>query len=301
MNAEDKSSVWHTGYISIVGRPNVGKSTLMNHLIGAKLSITSRRVQTTRHSIHGILTKDSTQFVFVDTPGFQRVHLNALNRSLNRSVIQTLQQVDLVLWVVEALKYTHADEEILKLLPENVPVILVINKIDRLNDKSRLLPFMKDMAQKYHFSGIVPVSASADVQLDTLLKEIEIYLPEGEPMFENDHITDRSERFMAAEVIREKIFRSLGDEVPYSAFVEIESFEEMDHLYHIHAAITVERAGQKAMLIGEKGMKLKQIGTEARLEMEKLFGCKVHLKLWVRIKSGWSDSEQALKSLGFDL
>ncbi|HVC50111.1 MAG TPA: GTPase Era [Burkholderiales bacterium] len=298
MNIEN--SEWRTGYISIVGRPNVGKSTLMNHLIGTKLSITSRRVQTTRHRIHGILTRRMTQFVFVDTPGFQRVHLNALNRSLNRSVIQTLQDIDLVLWVIEALKYTHADDEILKLLPKNVPVLLIINKIDKISNKSRLLPFIYDLSHKFEFAGIIPVSATSDIQLDTVLNDIETYLPLREPIFESDCITDRSERFLAAEIIREKIFRSLGDEVPYSTFVEILSFEEIGNLHHIHATITVERAGQKAMLIGEKGIRLKQIGTEARLDMEKLFGGKVHLNLWVKIKGGWADSDRALKSLGFE-
>lgn len=289
------------GYIAIVGRPNVGKSTLLNHLIGQKVSITSRKAQTTRHRITGIRTDAGAQYVFVDTPGFQTQHQNALNRVMNRSVTQTLSNVDVVLFVIEVMRFDARDEKVLALLPRDLPVILVLNKIDKLDDKEKLLPFIEKMSSLFPFAAIVPVSAQkGGAQLDELLAEIRRHLPEGTPIFGEDEITDRSERFLAAEIVREKVFRLSGEEVPYSVSVEIEKFETVGNLRRIFAAIIVDREGQKPILIGSKGEKLKEIGTQARKDMEKLFDGKVYLEVWVKVKGGWADDERALKSLGYD-
>ena len=291
---------FHTGFIAIVGRPNVGKSTLLNHLVGQKVSITSRKAQTTRHRVTGIRTEANAQYVFVDTPGFQTKHRSALNTAMNRTVTQALQDVDVVLFVVEALHFDTRDQQVLALLPQNRPVLLVINKIDHLADKGALLPFMQKLAALFAFAAVVPVSAEKGIQLDSLLAEIGPRLPESGPMFGEDEITDRSERFLAAELIREKVFRMMGDEIPYSVTVEIEQFVQEGNLRRIHAAIVVDKAGQKAILIGKGGEKLKLIGTQAREGMEKLFDGKVYLELWVKVKGGWADDERALKSLGYD-
>ena len=289
-----------TGYVAIVGRPNVGKSTLLNHLVGQKISITSSRAQTTRHRITGILTKDAGQLIFVDTPGFQLKHVNALNRAMNRSVRSSLSEVDAVLFVIEALHFDARDEKVLELLPSEKPVFLVINKIDRVADKARLLPFIAEMAGKFSFKEIIPLSAEKEMQLDELVKAVLPSLPEGEPIFGEDEITEKSERFLAAELVREKLFRLLGEEIPYSTAVEIEEFKVEGNLRRIHALILVDKPGQKAIVIGRGGEKLKTIASRARGDMEKLFGGKVFLEVWVKTKSGWLDDERAIKSLGYE-
>ena len=289
-----------TGFIAIVGRPNVGKSTLLNHLIGQKVSITSRKAQTTRHRITGILTVGAEQFVFVDTPGFQTLHTNALNRSMNRVVTGSLRDVHAVLFVIEARHFDERDQQVLALLPQDRPVILVINKADLMKDKSELLPFIEKIAALHPFAAIVPVSARQDKQLDTLLDAIRPHLAEGEHLYAEDDITDRNERFLAAELLREKIFRFTGEELPYSVSVVIEQFQQDGKLRRIHAAILVDKDAHKIMLIGRKGEKLKEIATQARLDMEKLFDGKVFLEVFVKVRSGWADSAQMLKTLGYE-
>jgi len=289
-----------TGFIAIVGRPNVGKSTLLNHLVGQKVSITSRKAQTTRHRITGILTVGAEQFVFVDTPGFQTLHTNALNRSMNRVVTNSLREVHAVLFVIEARHFDERDQQVLELLPQDRPVILVINKADLMKDKSELLPFIEKIAALRPFAAIVPVSARQDKQLDTLLDAIRPYLAEGEHLYAADDITDRNERFLAAELLREKVFRFTGEELPYSVSVVIEQFQQEGKLRRIHAAILVDKEAHKAMLIGHKGEKLKEIATQARLDMEKLFDGKVFLEVFVKVRSGWADSAQMLKTLGYE-
>jgi len=291
---------FRTGYIAIVGRPNVGKSTLLNHLIGQKISITSRKAQTTRHRIIGIRTDADAQYVFVDTPGFQMQHQNVLNRVMNRTVTQSLSDVDVALFVIEAMRFDARDEKVLALLPRNQPVVLVINKTDKVSDKSTLLPFIEKVSASFPFAAIIPVSAKRDAQLPELVQEIRRHLHEGEPIYGEDEITDRSERFLAAEIVREKVFRLLGDEIPYSISVEIEKFETEGELRRVYAAIIVDRDSQKPILIGKKGEKLKEIGTQARKDMEELFGLKVYLEVWVKVKSGWADDERAVKSLGYE-
>jgi GTP-binding protein Era len=295
-----ESQTFHSGFIAIVGRPNVGKSTLLNHLIGQKISITSRKAQTTRHRITGILTEDKTQFVFVDTPGFQTQHTNALNRGMNRVVTNSLREVSVVLFVLEARHFDERDQQVMELLPKDRPVILVINKADLLDDKSELLPFIEKLSAMRHFAAIVPVSARLGKQLDTLLDAIRPFLPEGEHLYAEDEITDRNERFLAAELLREKVFRFTGEELPYSVSVIIEQFKMDGKLRRINAAILVDKEAHKAMLIGSKGEKLKEIATQARLDMEKLFDGKVFLEVFVKVRSGWADSAQMLKSLGYE-
>ena len=293
------------GFVAIVGQPNVGKSTLMNHLIGQKLSITSRKAQTTRHRITGILTSETAQFVFVDTPGFQKRFRNALNQAMNRSVTTTLADVDAILFVVEAGRFGPADQAVLELLPKDRPVILVINKVDMLPNKSALFPFIEEVAQSFNFAAIVPVSAQKGLKLDVLVSAIEPLLPESVPMFGEDQITDRNERFLASEIIREKIFRMMGEELPYVMAVEIEKFEEETladgrELRRIYAAILVDRENQKPILIGKNGAKLKKIATDARIDMEKLFDAKVHLEVWVKVKSGWADDTRLVRQFGYE-
>ena len=288
------------GLVAIVGRPNVGKSTLLNHLVGQKISITSRKPQTTRQRITGILTRPDAQLVFVDTPGFQTEHRTALTRLMNRSVRQALQEVDLVLWVIEAHKVDARDEALLKLLPAIVPVLLVINKVDRVKDKRALLPLISKMAERHAFAAVVPISAEHDKKLDPLVNEMVRLLPEGPSMYGADEVTTLSERFLAAELVREKLFRLLGDELPYATAVEIERFETVGELRRIHVAILVDKASQKAIIIGKAGEKLKAIGTQARKDMEKLFGGKIFVETWVRVRSGWADDERVLKRMGYD-
>ena len=296
----EDTQAFRCGYVAIVGRPNVGKSTLLNHLIGQKISITSRKAQTTRHRIHGIFTDAQAQFVFVDTPGFQTKHLNALNRGMNRVVTSSLHDVQVVLFVLEALRYDERDQEVLKLLPENQPVILVINKIDEVADKGQLFDFAERVSKDFKFTTIVPVSAKLGKKVDELREAIRSYLPEGELIFAEDDITDRNERFLASEMLREKIFRFTGDELPYSVSVVIEEFKMDKKLRRISAAILVDKEAHKAMLIGKKGEKLKEIATQARLDMEKLFDGKVFLEVFVKVRSGWADSAQMLKTLGYE-
>jgi GTP-binding protein Era len=291
---------FHSGYIAIVGRPNVGKSTLLNHLIGQKISITSRKAQTTRHRITGILTEENMQFVFVDTPGFQTQHLNTLNKGLNKVVTSSLRDVNVVMFVIEARHFDERDRQVMNLLPKNAPVILVINKVDNMEVKGELLPFMQEMSKEREFAAIVPVSAKHDKQLDTLLEAIRPFLPEGEKIYPEDEVTDRNERFLAAEIVREKVFRFTGEELPYSVSVVIEQFKLEGKLRRIHAAILVDKEAHKAMLIGKNGEKLKEIATQARLDMEKLFDGKVYLEVWIKVRSGWADSAQMLKSLGYE-
>ncbi len=290
---------YRTGYIAIIGRPNVGKSTLLNNLVGQKVSITSKKAQTTRHRINGILTDEQSQFIFVDTPGFQTRHTNRLNSLMNRTVTQSMRDVDVVIFVIEALHFDERDRLVLKLLPTDRPVILVINKIDQLTDKSRLLPFLEKMAKEFAFAAMVPVSAQDGMQLPELLSTIRPYLPENQPLFDPDEATDRSERFIAAELIREKLFRLTGEEIPYSASITIDKFTTEGELRKIHACIIVDKAGHKAIIIGKDGEKLKVIATQARKDMEKVFGGKVYLEIWVKVKTGWADDAQMLKSLGY--
>ncbi|WP_101759307.1 GTPase Era [Oceanicoccus sp. KOV_DT_Chl] len=291
------------GYVAIVGRPNVGKSTLLNHILGQKISITSRKPQTTRHRVMGIKTEGDCQTIFVDTPG---IHQGgdadkAINRYMNRAASSTINDVDVVVFVVERGQWTDADEWVLgQVKHADCPVILVINKVDQIKDKSMLLPFVESCNQKMNFAELIPVSALNGSNLEPLEQAIHNFLPESIHLFPEDQITDRSQRFMAAELVREKIMRQLGAELPYAMTVEIEDFKDSGKSLHIHALILVEREGQKRIVIGDKGSRLRLIGQEARLEMENMFERKVMLKLWVKVKSGWSDDERALRSLGYD-
>lgn len=295
-NKED----FRAGYVAIVGCPNVGKSTLMNRLIGTKLSITSRKAQTTRHRIHGILTTEACQYVFVDTPGFQTRHRNALNRTMNRVVTSALTDVDVVLFVVEAGRWRDEDRAVLALLPDAIPVVLVINKIDRLANRDALLPFIAKLAAVREFSAIVPLSAERGDNIDALLKETARHLPTAEPIFDPESFTDRSERFLAAELIREKLFRNLGEELPYGIAVDIERFEVENGVRRIHAAVIVDKEAHKAIVIGKAGARLKRVASDARKDMEWLFASRVWLEIWVKVKSGWADDERALRSLGYE-
>ena len=288
------------GFVALIGRPNVGKSTLMNHLIGQKVSITSRRPQTTRNRVLGIDTVGEYQAVFVDTPGLHKEEKRAINRLMNRAAESALGDVELILLVVDATLWTDDDEMVFSKIENiNVPVVLVINKIDKVHDKATLLPLIERLSKRVNFKAIVPVSALRSTNLDDLKKLVFESLPEGPHCFSEDSITDRSSRFMAAELIREKLMRQMGDELPYSATVEIEEFKEEENLLRISAVILVERAGQKKMVIGTGGSRIKRIGTDARIDMEKLFDCKVFLNLFVKVKAGWADDERALKSLGY--
>ena len=292
------SEPFRCGAIALIGRPNVGKSTLLNALLGQKLSITSRKPQTTRHCLRGVLTTRTAQFIFVDTPGFQSRHRGALNRVMNRAVRGTLESADVSALVVEATRFGAEDRALLKLARAGTPLVLVVNKID-LSDPQGLLPFLKKAESEAEFSEIVPVSARRRKGLDELLHAIERHLPEQPAIYPEHDFTDRNERFLAAELIREKLFRSLGEELPYSSGVEMEKFEEQGSLRRIHASIVVEKEGHKAIIIGTRGEKLKEIATAARLDMEKLFGGKVYLEVWVRVRSGWTDDEASVRRMGY--
>ncbi|MEZ7952117.1 MAG: GTPase Era [Halioglobus sp.] len=289
------------GYVAIVGRPNVGKSTLLNHLLGQKISITSRKPQTTRHQVLGIKTEDNHQIIFVDTPGLHKDAGKAINRYMNRAASAAIRDVDLVVFVVDRTAWTEEDSIVLEQIEQSgLPTMLVVNKIDLLADKTELLPHLQSLAAKAEFSAILPVSALRQHNVDALEEQILTLLPESGHFFPEDQITDRSQRFLAAEIVREKIMRQLGDELPYSIAVEIEEFAQEGQMLHISAVIFVERTGQKRILIGDKGSRLRSIGSDARRDMEGLFDSKVMLRLWVKVKSGWSDDERALRSLGYD-
>tara|TARA_B110000902_G_scaffold253852_1_gene317021 strand:- start:88 stop:966 length:879 start_codon:yes stop_codon:yes gene_type:complete len=286
------------GTIAIVGQPNVGKSTLLNYFLGTKLSITSRKAQTTRYQLLGIHTTPETQYIFVDTPGYQLKHLNTLNKNLNKTVKHALQEVDVILFLIEPRQMTDVDKKILQMIPEDTPIILVINKVDRLKEKTKILELINVFKENSRYKEIIPTSVKKGNNLNELLECARNFLPEQEFIYEEDQITDKNERFLAAEIIREKIFRLTGQELPYSVAVEIEKFEHDGNVRRIFAAIIVERDGHKPMIIGNKGIRLKEISTNARMDMEKLFGGKVWLETWVKVKKGWSDDLRALKSLG---
>lgn len=292
--------ITHCGYVAIVGRPNVGKSTLLNHLLGQKLSITSRKPQTTRQQILGVKTEGTIQTIYVDTPGLHLGGTKAINRFMNRTAAAALQDVDAVLFVIDAERWTEEDESVLaKVQSAHCPVVLVVNKVDKLDEKDELLPRLAQHAERMNFAQIVPISALRGKNLDRLERLVEGMMPEGDAFYPEDQITDRSSRFLASEIVREKITRQLGQEVPYEVAVQIEEFVIDGPVIHISALILVERNGQKRIIIGDKGEKIKLIGKEARLDMEKLFQSKVMLNLWIKVRSGWSDDERALASLGY--
>ncbi|VEE14955.1 GTPase Era [Ectopseudomonas mendocina] len=292
--------VTRCGYVAIVGRPNVGKSTLLNHILGQKLAITSRKPQTTRHNMLGIKTEGDIQAVYVDTPGLHKHNDKALNRYMNRSASTALKDVDVVVFVVDRTRWTDEDQLVLeKVQHVKCPILLAVNKADRLEDKSELLPHLNWLAEQLPQAEIVPISALQGQNLDTLEKLVGERLPESEHFYPEDQITDRSSRFLAAELIREKIMRQLGAELPYQITVEIEEFKQEGRILHIHGLILVERDGQKKIIIGDKGERIKRIGQDARKDMETMFDSKVMLNLWVKVKGGWSDDERALRSLGY--
>ncbi|MBW5414577.1 GTPase Era [Pseudomonas sp. MAG002Y] len=288
------------GYVAIVGRPNVGKSTLLNHILGQKLAITSRKPQTTRHTLLGIKTEGDVQAVYVDTPGIHKENQKALNRYMNKTASAALKDVDVVIFVVDRMRWTEEDVFVLERVRHvKCPVIVAVNKTDRMEDKAELLPQLKWLSEQLPEAEVIPISAQNGVNLDSLEKLVADRLPEGDHFFPEDQLTDRSSRFLAAELVREKIMRQLGAELPYQVTVEIEEFKQQGNVLHIHALILVERDGQKKILIGNAGERIKRIGQDARKDMEALFDSKVMLNLWVKVKSGWSDDERALRSLGY--
>ena len=293
------------GLIAIVGKPNVGKSTLLNALVRQKISITSNKAQTTRHRITGIRTVGKAQFVFVDTPGFQTRHNTALNKSLNKTVLGAVGDVDLVLFVLEAGKFLPADAKVLELLKPGIPALLVANKLDEVHRRGDIAPWLQEMQKRHAFTEFVPMSAKNAKDVERLFGICEKYLPEQPFWYAPDELTDRSEKFLASETVREKLFRFTGDELPYTSTVVIDKFEEEPSPKHgrmvkIAATIVVERDGHKAMVIGDKGERLKRIGTEARQDLEKLMGAKVFLELWVKVRSGWADDEARVRSFGYE-
>jgi GTP-binding protein Era len=298
--AASEGSPHRCGLVAIVGRPNVGKSTLLNALVGQKISITSRKAQTTRHRITGIRTVDEAQFVFVDTPGFQTRHGTALNRTLNRTVLASLADVDMVLFVVEAGRFGLDDAKVLALLPEDKPVILIANKLDAVHRRAELAPWLKSMQERRDFAEFVPMSATKEADVKRLFNILKPYLPEQEWYYEEDALTDRSDRFLASEIIREKLFRLTGDELPYTSTVVIDKFEEEGNLRRIAATIIVEKDAHKGMIIGTGGERLRRIGSEARQELETLMDAKVFLELWVKVRSGWADNEEHLRAYGYE-
>lgn len=296
----DSNSVHHSGFVSIVGRPNVGKSTLMNHILGQKISITSNKPQTTRHRILGIKTEEGYQVVYIDTPGLHLNPKSAMNRYMNRAASSGMDAVDLVLFVVEVKHWTEEDENVLtRLKQQSTPVVLVVNKVDFVKEKEELLPLLQQLSARMDFSAVIPLSALKGKNVAQLEKIVHQALPEGSAIFPEDYITDRSERFLAAEMVREKLIRGLGQELPYATTVEIEEFKDDNGMLRISALIWVERQSQKKIVIGKGGERLKQVGQQARIDMEKLFGQKVFLQCWVKVKEGWSDNERLLNSLGY--
>ena len=299
--SDTSQSVKRCGFVAIVGRPNVGKSTLLNHMLGQKVSITSRKPQTTRNNVQGIKSEDGNQIIFVDTPGLHLTQGKAINRYMNRAASTAIKDVDLVIFMVDRLVWTEEDEMVAQQVQRvDCPVVVAINKIDQVDNKDELLPHLQFLSERLPDAEIMPLSALRNTNLERLEAVILEHLPEGEPLYPEDQLTDRSSRFMAAEMVREKITRQLGDELPYQMAVEIEEFAQAGKVLHISALILVEREGQKRILIGDKGDRLKQIGQQARVDMESLFDTKVMLKLWVKVKSGWSDDERALRSLGYE-
>ncbi|HEX4974444.1 MAG TPA: GTPase Era [Pseudomonadales bacterium] len=297
----DKKTEGRVGYVAIVGRPNVGKSTLLNHMLGQKLSITSRKPQTTRHRILGIKTEGNAQILFLDTPGLHRNEPKAINRYMNRAAMTSLVDVDVILFVIDALKWTPEDAWVLESLKKrHCPVILVVNKVDRVKDKERFMAHLQHISQQFAFKEVFPISALRGENLARLEQAIIALLPPGQLFYDEDQITDRPERFVIAELIREKIMRQLGDELPYEVTIEIEDFVREGNLLTLSAVILVERDSQKAIVIGKGGQRLKKIGSEARADIEALMDCRVMLSLWVKVKSGWSDDDRALRSLGYD-
>lgn len=303
MSSQEESNMstdQQCGYVAIVGRPNVGKSTLLNKILGQKISITCRKPQTTRHQIVGVKTEGDVQTVYVDTPG---LHLNkekALNRFMNKTASSALEGVDVVIFLIDRTAWTEEEDFVLeKVKRSGIPTILAINKVDWLEDKASLLPFMQEISEKHDFVEMIPISAKTGRQIEVLEEKVESLLPESIHFYPEDHLTDRSSRFLAAEIVREKVMRSLGEEVPYQMTVMVERFKVIKGLIHIDAVIYVEKQGQKIILIGNKGSRIKQIGIDARQDMERLFDNQVVLKLWVKVKSGWSDDERALQSLGY--
>jgi len=291
----------HCGYVAIVGRPNVGKSTLLNHLLGQKISITSRKPQTTRHNMLGIKTEGDTQLIFVDTPGIHSDQPKAINRYMNRAAESAIRDVDVVVFVVDRNVWGEADQKVAEeVFNAKVPVIIAINKLDRLESKTDLLPHIEMLSGQFPDAQLIPVSALQAQQLDVLEAAIQKHIPEGIHYFPEEQITDKNQRFLVAELVREKITRQLGAEVPYEVAVEIEAFKYEGKICHINALILVERDGQKKIIIGDKGDRLKKIGQQARLDMERLLDSKVMLKLWVKVRRGWSDDDRALRSLGYD-
>ena len=293
------------GLVAIVGKPNVGKSTLLNALVGQKISITSRKAQTTRHRITGIRTTGETQFIFVDTPGFQTDHANALNRSLNKTVVGAVSDVDLVLFVVNAGSFAQADAKVLALLNKGIPALLIANKLDKVHRREDIAPWLQEMQTRHPFAQFMPMSAKTPKDIERLLTQCQAYLPEQAWWYSEDELTDRSEKFLASEIIREKLFRFTGDELPYTSTVIIDKFTEepgktVSRMVRIAATIVVERDGHKAMVIGEGGERLKQIGTLARQELEKLMDAKVFIELWVKVRSGWADDEARVRSFGYE-
>jgi GTP-binding protein Era len=299
MSDATSSEGFRCGHVAIIGRPNVGKSTLLNHLVGQKVSITSKKAQTTRHQVTGIHTAADAQYVFVDTPGFQTLHRSRLNVRMNRAVTQSLLDVDAVVLVIEAGRTVAADRAVVALLPPHARAVVALNKTDRLADRNAMLPQMAELASLFPFVALVPVSAERDRGLAELLGALRPLLPAREALYEADELTDRDERFLASEFIREKIFRLLGEEVPYATTVAIDSFEQAGDVRRIHATIYVEKANQRAILLGEGGARMKDIATRAREDMERMFGSKVFLEIWVKVKRGWADDENALKRFGY--
>ncbi len=294
------NKVTRCGYTAIIGRPNVGKSTLLNHILGMKLSITSRKPQTTRHQILGVKTTEDTQVIYVDTPGIHQRRGSAINKYMNRAATSVLNDVDIILFVVQAKKWTEEDQAILeKLKLVSCPVILVINKLDILENKKQLLPLINDLSARYDFTEIMPVSALNGTNIDLLEQTLTPLLPENAHIYPGDQVTDRSMRFLAAEIIREKLIRELGQELPYTSTVSIDKYDDDEKIVHIHATIFVESAGQKAIIIGKKGTRLKSIGTKAREDISKMIETKVYLNLWVKVREGWSNDESALRGLGY--
>lgn len=294
-------STFKSGYVAIIGRPNVGKSTLINRVLGQKLCITSRRPQTTRHRILGIKTSEKSQLIYVDTPGLHIDDKRAMNRYMNRTAASSINDVDVILFVVDGMNWTDEDERVLDRLKEDAkaPVILVINKMDKLEDKEVMLPHIEQLSKKFNFANVLPISARKGINMEQLEVEVTQLMPEGELIFPEEQFTDRSSRFLAAELVREQLFRHLGQELPYSITVEIEQFDDEEKLYRIGAVIYVERDGQKSIVIGKKGELLKSVGKGARIEMQNLFGRKVFLRLWVKVREGWGDNERMLKNLGY--